>query len=99
MEKLSYTPWGPTQEINEIAPGIVFYSTASHGGYLVSPERNKQIAEKYRLGKQFLGWYEEDCGWAPLAATWPELFPNVTSKQVNSMLPSWESWTRRSNER
>jgi len=33
------TPWGPSQTSREIAPGICFYSTASHGGYYLSPDR------------------------------------------------------------
>jgi hypothetical protein len=58
-----FTPWGPPQTKREIASGICFYSTASHGGYYLSPDRLatfRQFFPDYRL---FAGdpWFEEDC--------------------------------------
>lgn len=56
------TPWGPAQTADVIAPGIVFYTTASHGGYHLSPERNALIPLAVRrktfckLGMK--GWYD-----------------------------------------
>ena len=58
------TPWGPAETTDEVAPGITFYTTASHGGYYLSPERNAEIPLGLRmetfckLGLE--GWYEED---------------------------------------
>lgn len=91
------TPWGPSEEqfAEHIAPGITFYATASHGGYRVDMERNKQIPEEYRIQPgphvDFV-WYEEDCGWAPLALTWPELFSRATKAAITGMLPHWKKW-------
>lgn len=57
------TPWGQADNAVELAPGIVSYSTPSHGGIWLSAERRKQLPEV----KTFLGgneWFEEDCDWA-----------------------------------
>ena len=54
----SSTPWGPAQNVVEIAPGFYTISTASHGGIKLSAERNRFIPEPLRNKN---GWYEEDC--------------------------------------
>lgn len=61
------TPWGQSQGVDVIAPGIEFVSTASHGGIRLSKQRNNQIPMWLKhltfneQGKS--GWYEEDCDW------------------------------------
>lgn len=59
------TPWGLAQQIYEVAPGITFYGTARHGGFVLSPEVNalvpQEIKENTFLGNGLRGWYEEDC--------------------------------------
>ncbi len=70
------TPWGPSQTSREIAPGIWFYSTASHGGYHLSLDRFatfRQFFPDYRL---FAGdpWFEEDCDAALVTITFAEDF-------------------------
>ena len=52
------TPWGPAQHQEQVAPGIVFVPTEGHGGYFLSPERNKAIPAPFRSRSR---WYEEDC--------------------------------------
>jgi hypothetical protein len=42
------TPWGSSQSSRELAPGIVRYDTASHGGYYLSPERVAQMPAPLR---------------------------------------------------
>ena len=71
------TPWGPSQLVREIAPGIVRYDTASHGGYYVSPERVAAMPKPLREFRPFAGpnWYEEDCDWSVVAAAFPQFFP------------------------
>ena len=57
------TPWGEVQGAEELAPGIISYSTASHGGIWLSAERQKKL----NYDKNFLKtaeWWEEDCDWA-----------------------------------
>ena len=51
------TPWGPAQQQEEIAHGIVFVPTDGHGGYKLSKERNAAIPRPMRNSS---GWYEED---------------------------------------
>lgn len=55
------TPWGKSQSKTKYAPGINFYSTASHGGIKLSAGKNAEIPEYMR---NVNGWYEEDCEWA-----------------------------------
>jgi hypothetical protein len=59
------TPWGEPQTTEILAPGIVLFTTASHGGIWLSPERNAQVPLKLKrgsfCGNGLAGWYEEDC--------------------------------------
>ena len=54
----SRTPWGPAQQVYDIAPGIAEVSCAGHGGIKLSKERNRAIPPALREPS---GWYEEDC--------------------------------------
>lgn len=60
------TPWGKSQEAIRIARGIMWYTTAGHGGYHLSKKRLSEMPEPYKSFKTFAGkgWYEEDCDWA-----------------------------------
>lgn len=77
-KQLKDTPWGPAQEVTEIAPGITFYSTASHGGFYLSLERNAKVPKKVQqqtfLQQGLAGWYEEDCDAEIVIQTFPEYF-------------------------
>jgi hypothetical protein len=53
-----HTPWGKSQSFEQVTNGVIFVTTASHGGYKLSAERNKEIPMPYRTSD---GWYEEDC--------------------------------------
>jgi hypothetical protein len=60
----SPSPWGPVQIAQIIAPGIVFVSTAGHGGFWLSFERQQAVPPAARqLAEVWAppGWYEEDC--------------------------------------
>ena len=65
------TPWGPAQASSRYAEGIVFHSTAGHGGFHLDPARNARVHPAYRNRD---GWYEEDSEWAKVAVTFPEHF-------------------------
>lgn len=57
------SPWGRIQHIDQIASGVLFVSTASHGGIWLSVERRKQVPVSVKK-TNFLGmtaWWEEDC--------------------------------------
>ncbi len=57
------TPWGESQGSNVAAPGIVFYHTAGHGGFHLSPSRMRQFRQTFPSFEPFAGgpWFEEDC--------------------------------------
>jgi hypothetical protein len=55
------TPWGKAQTQRKLADGIVFYSTAGHGGIHVRADLNRLIPNYMRNTN---GWYEEDCEYA-----------------------------------
>ena len=46
-ENMRNTPWGNADWKNELAPGIIFYSTPSHGGIWLSEGRRKALVAKY----------------------------------------------------
>lgn len=71
------TPWGMAQHATEYAPGIVFYSTASHGGFKLSKSRLAELHAKLgpvKLFRDFTQWFEEDCDWSHVALAFPDLF-------------------------
>jgi len=70
------TPWGESDSESRFADGITFYTTPSHGGFLLSHERRQQMPETYRKRATFAGdnWYEEDCDAALVIASFPEFF-------------------------
>jgi hypothetical protein len=74
----SVSPWGTIQSVETIVPGILFCSTASHGGYFVCSELNTRIPEIFKLATTCAaglhGWYEEDSDWAFVIVCFPELF-------------------------
>jgi hypothetical protein len=47
------------------------HSTAGHGGFRLSVERNRKVHSMLRARG---GWYEEDSAWAIVAITFPQLF-------------------------
>lgn len=79
------TPWGIADHVEQVAEGITFYSTPSHGGYHLSPERVADVPQRYRdyAAKWSKGhgdqWYEEDCAALAVVLTFPEHFPRAHS--------------------
>lgn len=65
------TPWGGSQFATIYADGVIKHSTAGHGGFHLSSDRNRQVDSSVRTEG---GWYEEDAEWALVAATFPKLF-------------------------
>ena len=88
----THTPWGPAQSAEVRANGIVFYSTASHGGFYLDKDR-LAVMPDYMKGATFGGngphWYEEDCDWAMVAVVFPEDFPHEY-KQASDTLRNWQ---------
>ncbi len=70
------TPWGRADYVREIGNGILSVSTPSHGGYYVPPAMVARMPEAARATFCGVsGWFEEDCDWALVAMSFPELFP------------------------
>lgn len=85
------TPWGTAQTSRSLVRGIMFYSTAGHGGIHLSPTRNMVVPAYMRNTD---GWYEEDCEWAIPATIFPETFvKNAGSEDIlediKSTLLNW----------
>jgi len=101
------TPWGVSQLATIYAEGIVSHSTSGHGGFQLSPDRNSRIDASVRRAG---GWYEEDCEWAIVALTFPDLFtgyerrcadeaarntfPDYWEKLRGRQLSPGQSWSR-----
>ena len=79
------TPWGVSQDREEIVPGIVFHSTAGHGGFEVCKKLNNTIPDYMRNED---GWYEEDCEWCKIAVIFHEYF----LKEYASALSTLKNW-------
>ena len=72
------SPWGIVQDEEIIAEGIVYVSTASHGGIWVSREligrvqRTMRDYAAYWSGSE--NWFEEDCAAQCVVVSFPEHF-------------------------
>ncbi len=87
----AHTPWGASQGATIYAEGIVAHSTAGHGGFKLSAERNRQVHPMLRSRG---GWYEEDAEWAIVALTFPHLFTSYERRGAERTIKdSWpDAW-------
>ena len=87
----AHTPWGPSQGATVFAEGIVCHSTAGHGGFHLSTDRNASVHSRLRKRD---GWYEEDSEWAIVAITFPHLFTGFERRCAEQTLKdSWpDAW-------
>ncbi|CAN7702391.1 hypothetical protein N7E70_030745 (plasmid) [Aminobacter sp. NyZ550] len=93
MRSPAHTPWGPSQGATVYADGIAFHSTAGHGGFHLSAERNARVHPLLRTSD---GFYEEDECWAIVAITFPELFTaferRAAERTIKDSFPdAWET--------
>lgn len=82
----SRTPWGAADDVVHVAPGIASVGTPGHGGFKLSPERNKRVHPAWR---QSGGWYEEDCASAIPMVTFPEAFPAEHQDFAHASAKNW----------
>ncbi len=61
MRKMS--PWGKVQNQKELAPGIIFCSTDSHGGIWIDQKHQRKLKIKSKF-LQSKTWWEEDIDFA-----------------------------------
>lgn len=87
----SQTPWGVSQGATVYAEGVESHSTAGHGGFKLSFQRNRKV---HALLRAEVGWYEEDCAWAIVAITFPDLFTGFERRCAErSVKDSWpDAW-------
>lgn len=71
VRSTAHTPWGPSQGATVYTEGVICHSTAGHGGFHLSAERNARVHPMLRASD---GFYEEDECWAIVAITFPDLF-------------------------
>ena len=69
------SPWGRIQNVNRMANGISWISTAGHGGFRLSKTRYEKMPPHLRAcsftGNQF---FEEDCSWCAVVMAFPQAF-------------------------
>lgn len=88
VKRGGHSPWGTIDQVDKVAEGIAFVSTPSHGGFFVSPEREKDIPVAHRAYAARWaapGWYEEDCAAAYVVLAFPELFSEKQVELARSM--------------
>ncbi|WP_239806093.1 DUF7007 domain-containing protein [Croceicoccus hydrothermalis] len=57
----SCSPWGAIQQADQLIPGAWLVSTATHGGILLSDERQAAMPDALRITEPA---YEEACDWS-----------------------------------
>ncbi|KKL56124.1 hypothetical protein LCGC14_2248510 [marine sediment metagenome] len=82
------TPWGESDSVEVIAPGIAFYGTPSHGGFHIASNllgRIRPIWQAYaRKWSGSAQWYEEDCAAALVVIEFPEHFTDSQIEDATS---------------
>lgn len=79
----SLCKWGKVDNHQSIAEGIDWVSTASHGGYIVSPARLEQMPKNLRACSFTQdNHFEEDCSWVGVILAFPHLFPLPAVEQA-----------------
>lgn len=86
-----HTPWGMSQRMTIYAQGIECHSTAGHGGFKLSAERNRKV---HPLLRSKDGFYEEDSAWAIVAITFPHLFTGFERRCAERSIKDWwpDAW-------
>ncbi len=88
------TPWGVNDTATWYGPGVVFYSTPSHGGFYLDADRLARLPVMLRKSDlRYCGaaWFEEDCEAARVVLGFPALF---TADEVLEALHSLEAFDR-----
>ena len=87
------TPWGQSQyQIEYAVDGIVFHSTASHGGCQLSPQRQAELHEVAAFKPFGPEWLEEDCEAALVALRWPGYSTDEQIANAITMVRCCASW-------
>ena len=107
--RLASQTWGPVQFQRKAGPGIWFFSTASHGGYVVDTDirpvfKGCETDVLIRAGGHYLypneqhfAVFEEDCEYAKVEWLCPDIFKKMY-RSDNTGLPFDEWVTNRQAE-
>lgn len=92
------SPWGVIQTVTRYAENVHCVSTAGHGGFKLTGDRQRGMPAHLKLKG---GWYEEDGLWAYVALAYPDLFTSVERMEAEritrDMSPDvWEAHFGRS---
>lgn len=75
------SPWGAIDACEEVAPGVSWISTPSHGGLrivkTVAAQRLSQAARNRAIVQNDACWFEEDCLYAVAAYELEDLWPRM----------------------
>ena len=71
MHRPQWSNWDAIEEAEEVLPGIWSVSTASHGGLILSGERQEAMPEALRIEG---GSYEEDVNWSHVVLAFEDEF-------------------------
>ncbi|MBX5272640.1 hypothetical protein HJB99_28930 [Rhizobium sp. NLR17b] len=87
------TPWGASQMAVIYADGVIAHSTAGHGGFHLSADRNGKV---HPLLRKDTLWYEEDSEWAIVTLSFPDLFTSyersMAERTIRNTWPdAWEA--------
>jgi hypothetical protein len=87
------TPWGESDSIEIIAPGVYLVTTPSHGGIKVETPILDRIPYEYKVvsfgGLGFHGWFEEDGDWCIPVLALPDLFTGDRWKDAERTFDYW----------
>lgn len=87
------TPWGASQTVKPLSNGITWVSTAGHGGVFVPKKLLGRIPAAYQAyAAKWTGspqWYEEDCAWACVAVSFPEVFSAEDVATAKQTIARW----------
>lgn len=84
----NYSQWGKVDGATKFGDGVVSVHTASHGGFILSEDRNALVHDEWRAAN---GQYEENECWAIVAVTFPDLFTDweltVATRTLKNSMP------------
>ena len=83
ITEISRTPWGVAQDRDLVAPGITFFSTASHGGFYLAAGRRAVMFQdspellapsEFYPSRSGRAWFEEDVEAGRVVLAFPQDF-------------------------
>ena len=84
------TPWGKSTHRSEVAPGIEYHETSSHGGICLSPERLSEMPATLKTPSTFYPagspWFEHDLEWCRVVLAFPGVFRDMMVKDAHEFM-------------